>query len=340
MTILERAARAADRVQQRHPVLGFPVAVVTKYGDDQGGRLGALVAYYGFFSLFPLMLVFVSVLGFVLSGHPSLRDDIVDSAFGQFPVIGPALQARGNVHSLEGNWAGIAIGGATALWAGLAVAQAAEVAMNTVWDIPRAQWPNFVSRRLRALGMLALLGTITILSTFTSGYTSSGALPSGLLPVAGWAVSLLLNLVLFVVGFQVLTARSLPWRHVFPGAALSAVLWTVLQGAGSFYLTHQIASASDVYGTFALVLGLFVWIALGAQVTLLGAEVNVVWRRHLWPRRLVHPPINEADARVYAAVVERARIRPEMSVAVGFPADPHTAASDLEGTRASSRAAP
>ena len=87
---------------------------------------------------------------------------------------------------------------------------------------------------------------------------------------------------------------------------------------GGYYLTHEIRSAGNVYGTFALVIGLLVWISLGAQVTLYGAEINVVWFRRLWPRSLVQPPINEGDCKVYRAIVERARMRPEVAVRVWF----------------------
>jgi YihY family inner membrane protein len=320
MTFIERAARAVDGFQQRHAVLAYPFAVVKKYGDDQAGRLASLVAYYGFFSLFPLMLVFVSALGFVLAGHPDLRRSLVDSAFGGFQVIGPSLKSQGRVHALQGNWIGIAVGGATALWSGLAVAQAAEVAMNTVWDIPRSQWANFVFRRVRALGVLALLGTITVSTTFITSYTASGA-AAWLPDLAGWAVAFVLNIVLFVVSYQILTSESLRWRNVVPGAVIAALLWTVLQAVGGFYLTHQLAKASAVYGTFALVLGLFVWIGLGAKIMLFCAEINVVWHRRLWPRRIVQPPINDGDKRVFAAIVGRARMRPEVSVSVWFTHD-------------------
>ena len=121
---------------RRTRFVGFPFAVFKKFGDDDGGRLAALIAYYGFFSLFPLLLVLVSVLGFVLSGHPDLRQNIIDSAFGQFPVIGRSLATGSGVNGgLQGSWLSIVVGGATALWAGLGVAQAAQAAMNTVWDI-------------------------------------------------------------------------------------------------------------------------------------------------------------------------------------------------------------
>lgn len=320
MNVVEGVARRMDAFQRRHAVLAFPIAVVKKFGDDQAGTLAALIAYYGFFSMFPLLLVLVSVLGLVLAGNPALRDEIVNSALGHFPVIGDRIAARATIDELTGNWLSVGLGVAGAAWAGLGVAQAAQRALNTVWDIPRSQWPSFVSRRLRAALMLVILGTIFAASTFTTGFGSSGALPSFFLTAVGWTVSLMLNVVLFTLAYQVLTARDLKWRNVLPGAAVASLAWTVLQIVGGYYLTHQVRSASDIYGTFALVIGLLIWIALGAQVTLLGAEINVVWNRRLWPRSLIQPPIINGDRDVYQRIVERSRMRPEVAIHVSFTA--------------------
>ena len=320
MNLVERTFRRADSLQRRVPCLAFPFAVIKKFGDDQAAGLAALIAYYGFFSMFPLLLLFVSVLGILLPGDAALRHEIVHSALAQFPVIGTRIGGQAGVHELTGTWLSAAVGAGGALWAGLGVAQAAQRAMNVVWDIPRSEWPNFIFRRLRAVLMLVILGTIFVISTFASGIGSSGALPSGLLNAASFAASLLLNLVLFVLAFQVLTARDLKWRHVLPGAGVAAVAWTVLQVLGGYYITHEVRSAGNVYGTFALVIGLLVWISLGAQVTLYGAEINVVWFRRLWPRSMVQPPINEGDFKVYRAIAERARMRPEVEVTVSFTA--------------------
>lgn len=323
MNPIERTIRHFDRLQARHTCLAFPIAVTKKYGDDQCGRLSALIAFYGFFSLFPLMLVFVSVLAFVLADNAQLRENLVDSAFGQFPVVGDALRSGAGLQPLEGNWPAVAIGGVTAIWAGLRVAQATQFAMNTIWDIPRASWPNYVFRRLRALAMVALLAAIVILSTFTSGFGSSGAPSPAYLRYGGWVVAFLLNTVLFTLTYQLLTAEMLRWRNVVPGAIVAALGWTILQAIGGYVVTHQINQASDVYGTFALVIALLVWISLGAQLALFCAEINVVRRRHLWPRNIVQPPISDGDRRAYTAMVTRARMRPEMRVDVRFaePAD-------------------
>ena len=79
----QAAFEALDRYQQRHPVLGLPVAVRRKYRDDECNRLAATLSYYAFFSLFPLLLVGTTVLGFLLEGNPSLEQRIIDTTLAQ-----------------------------------------------------------------------------------------------------------------------------------------------------------------------------------------------------------------------------------------------------------------
>ena len=320
MNPIEKVARRVDGFQQRHGWLGFPFAVSKKFGDDQGGNLAALLAYYGFFSLFPLLMAFVSILGLLLRGDPAMKRSIEHSALANFPVIGEQISR--NVHSL-GSGVGLTIGIIGALWGGIGVVQTAQNALNLVWNIPKRDWPNFFFSRLRSLLMLIILGTIVIVSTFLSGFGASGHAHSVLLRISGIAASLLVNLALYLLAFQVLTARKLAWPEILPGATTAALLWTALQSVGGYVLTHEISRANNTYGTFALVIGLLVWIYLGAQITLYCAELNVVRVQRLWPRSLVQPPLTQADERFYGLAVERSQMRPEQSVEVAFePSDP------------------
>jgi YihY family inner membrane protein len=296
MRIVDRTVEAIDRFQQRRTWLAFPFAVIKKFGDDRAGNLAALIAYYGFFSLFPLLLVLVSVLGIVLRNNPSLQQSILDSALRDFPVIG--TQISRNIRGLTGNAFALTVGIVGTLWGGLGVVQAAQEAMNEVWDVPLKRRPNFIMKRVRSLLMLAVLGTITILSTVLSGFGTSTGAKGVLLRMAGIAVSLLLNLALYLLAFRILTVADVSWGDVFPGAAVAAVLWTALQSLGGYYVTHQVKNASEVYGTFAVVIGLLVWFSLGAQITLYAAEVNVVRTKRLWPRSMrQQPPLSEPDVR-------------------------------------------
>jgi membrane protein len=311
--VLQRIIRAIDDFQKRHPVIAFPLAVNKKFGEDRAGYLAALIAYYGFFSLFPLLLVFVSILGLVLQGHGSLQQHILNSALKTFPVIGKDIQIR----SISGNGLALGVGIAGTLWAGLGVTQAAQYAMNEIWDVPQKDRPNFLISRLRGLILLAVLGTITVVASFASGIGGSGAsLP---LRAAGMILSLVLNAVLFLLAYRVLTRRNLSWGDVSPGAMVAAALWTVLQVVGGFYVTHQLKNAGNTYGTFALVIGLLVWIYLGAQITLYCAEINVVRVRHLWPRSLVQPPVIKGDQEVIRGRAEVQRRRPEEKIEVSVP---------------------
>ena len=167
----QRTVHAIDRFQRRYRWAGFPFAVVKKYGDDQAGYLAALIAYYGFFSVFPLMLVFVSVLGIVLANSPQLRQQIIDSALAQFPIVGPTIAEE--VHAITGDAVALTVGIVTALWAGLGVVQATQNAMNQIWEVPRKDRPNFFISRLRSLLMLVVLGTMLLASTYFSGLATA-----------------------------------------------------------------------------------------------------------------------------------------------------------------------
>jgi uncharacterized BrkB/YihY/UPF0761 family membrane protein len=127
------------------------------------------------------------------------------------------------------------------------------------------------------------------------------------------------NLGLFLFAYRVLTTESISWRDVLPGAVIAAVLWTALQIVGGYYVTHQLKNASNVYGTFAIVIGLLVWIYLGAQLTLYCAEINVVKQRHAWPRSLQPAKApTEADRRVLAAQARSQEQLPAQEVHVSF----------------------
>jgi membrane protein len=291
--------RALDHRQQRSRRLSFLAAVIKKFGDDQAGQLAALIAYYGFVSLFPLLLVLVTVLGFVLQGDPGDQKRILDGALGQFPLISDQLK----LHSLTGSGAGLAIGVVGSLLAGMGITGATQNAFNRIWSVPFKHRPDFLHSRLRGLGMLAILGTLSIVSTTAAGFvgTSSHAAPA---VVAGILVAFVLNLALFMTAFKLLTAVEVSWRDLLPGVIVAAVFWQLLQHLGGFYVDHELKRTGPLYGVFALVLGLLAWLYLGAQLTIFAAEINVVRVRRLWPRSFFSDPLLEADRRALTSSAE------------------------------------
>jgi membrane protein len=287
---LLRPVRAFDRSQQRHRWLAIPFAVVKKFGDDHGGRLAALVSYYAFFSLFPLLLLMVTILGFVLQGNPGARKSVEKSVLGQFPGIGPQIQ----VHALSGHTIALVIGLLGALWGGLGVTQAIQAAFDQVWAIPFKNRPDFIRSRLRGLRLLVVLGTLFLFASLASGLVTGG-LGGPLLKVAGIALSLLLNFALFFFAFRLMTVSEIETRCLVVGVVVAAILWELLQVVGGYYIGHVYRHASSAYSQFALVIALLVWLHIGAQVTVYAAEINVVVARRLWPRSLFGDPERPAD---------------------------------------------
>jgi membrane protein len=284
---------AVDRYQQRKRLLGFVVAVFKRFDDDQGSQMGALIAYYGFFSLFPLLLVFVTVLGFVLEGSPSTQASVLHSTLSQFPIIGTQLQS--NVHSLKGSVPALALGIVGATLAGLGITGAAQSALNKVWHLPRARQLGFLAWRVRGVGLLIVFGLLTIISTVAAGYVT--AQTTGIVGVIiGVVVALTANLVLFFAVFRLLTADEIPTRDLIAGVIVAAVLWQILQHVGGFYVERVVRHAKDTSGLFAFVLGLLTWLYLGGQVTLIAAEVNVVRAKRLWPRSLLGDSPDDTDS--------------------------------------------
>ena len=315
---IERALRAVDRFQQRHSVIGFPIGVAMKYGDDQAGMHAALLAYYGFLSVFPLMLVFTTVLGYVLANDPELRQQFIDTAIAQFPVLGPQLYD--SITTIQGSGIGLVVGIIGTLWGGLGITHSAQHAMNTVWNVPRKDRPGLWFRLARGLGSLLLLGIGIFAATVLArlGTTSPGIL-GRISPIAG---SVLLNFVFLIVMSEALTARWVPWRRLLPGAACGAVAWSALQALSVYIVERQLDRANLVYGVFAIVIVLLGWLYLSAQVLLFAAEINVVLARRLWPRSLHPPPLTEADKRVLVALAEVEARRAEQAIEVRFAAEP------------------
>jgi len=307
-----------DLYQQTRRPLAFTVAVAKKFGDDRAGRLAALIAYYGFFSIFPAMLALVTVLGFVLEGRDDLRRDIADSALAQFPVIGAEIGNQVG-HQLTGNTIALVVGIAGAVWAGMAAMQAAQDAMNEVWDVPRTRYPNFAMKRLRSVAMLLLI-LVGLAASSTISQLAVNVVSGVLATIALFVATAACNTLMYLVAFRLLTVARLTWRQVLPGAAVGGIGYTALQVVGTLYITRTVNGAQETYGTFAVVIGLLSWIYLIAQLTMFAAEANVVAARREWPRSLFTPAATSADERTVAAQATENTMDPEESVSVSFDA--------------------
>lgn len=306
-----RVIDAVDRGQQKVPVIGFPLAVFYKYLDDQGNYLAAIIAYYAFIAIFPLLLLGTSILGFILQGDAELQQRILDSALGQFPIIGDEL---GRPEGLEGSTTGAVVGGLVALYGALGLGQAIQNALNQAWAIPRDSRPNPILLRLRSLLLLvtagvALLG-LSIVSALLSQTEVFGQFASYRWPIV--VVTVLLVTIVLALLLRLGAARTHQLRSVLPGAFVIALFWQTLQTIGTAYVTGVIAESEGMDETFAVVLGLIGLLWVAAVMGVLGMEVNVVLARRLWPRALLtiitdHVDLTDADKRAYASYARMQR---------------------------------
>jgi YihY family inner membrane protein len=312
---IERVIRRIDKFQQNHNLLGFPFAVFQKFGNDQAGGKAGLIAYYGLFALFPLLLLFTTILGYILQGNEKLQKNLIDSALGSFPIIGGDIQSH--THPLTGNAGAIIVSCLFLLYGALGLGLATQNAMNKVWNIPYVRWPSFVLRYLRGIAILGLLALSTIGSTVLTGFATlvSHGSEYRVLLVMG---SLVLNFTLIVIAFMVMTAEPLRFRDLWFGAALAAVFWQALELIGSWYIGRELENNTASYGFFGIVLVLLAWIYLGAQMFLLAAEINVVQHYRLWPRSMTQPPLTTADRAVFERLAQMEIRRPEVALEVQF----------------------
>lgn len=322
MNKMQRATRRLDAFQQRHVVPGFIVGVMKKFGDDNAGALTVQLTYTMFVTVFPLLLLLITILGIVLSGDPSARDRVLQSTFGEFPIVGQQL-----AHNIQGlkrsSDFGLIIGIVGIIYGTTGLAQTGLYAMEQVWNVPATTRPSFVVRLVRSLIFLAVLSVGLIVTTLLSGFGTFGR-HNFALGLAAEGLAGVVNIGIYLGAFRVLTPKQVHTRCLLYGSIFTGILWTVLQAVGGYVVGHDLKGASATYGMFGLVLGLVAWIYLGAQVTLYGAELNTVLERRLWPRAMVQPPLTLADQESLALQTLQTQRRPEQEITTHFRQRPMT----------------
>ncbi len=314
---LRTAMGAADRWQRRARWAGVPYAVVKKFGDDNANLLVVALAWYGFTAIFPLLLVVVTLFGFV--GAQSVGTGIIRTLH-EFPVIGSSFNPA-SPDALHGSTLGLVIGLIGLLYGAQGVTQTAQQAMATVWNIPRSQRTGFLPRLGRSLAGLVTIGGAFVINALVTGYATAGPTSYAIrIPVL--AGLLVINAGLYFASFALLTAKVIGPRGLIPGAVAGAVAFTALITIGTGLVTHQLKHASATYGAFGTVIGIVAFLLLLAKLSLYAAELNPVLARRLYPRSLpLGGEPTDADRRVLAALVHAEQRRDDQAIGVGFGDD-------------------
>lgn len=323
------AVNAFDRFQRDKPALGLPIAVVYKFVEDQGLYLAAIIAFYGMFSLFPLMLLLSSLLGFALESRPDLQEQIIAAALQLVPLLDETFVRR----QLSGSGVSLVIGAVGALLGALGLGTAVQNAMNMVWSVPRHLRPNPVLVRVRSLALLFVLLVFVLLSTALSqlgpflAQFDPGELEFAWVPMANSGLGVVASFVVTTLTFAMITRLAvrtpLTFLERLPGALLGALLWQLLQSAGTAYVRVYVARATIADSVFSSLLGVLMWIFLAGVILVLALEFNVVLVDYLYPRSLLaiftdNESLTSADKRVYERKAKAVRFKSFERIDVTF----------------------
>jgi YihY family inner membrane protein len=303
-------ANKLDKAQKATKPTSVAVATFKKFAEDKSTNLASMVAFWAFFSIFPLMMVMATVLGWVLPA--STKDTVLTHVASMFPL----LDAK-TIKGLTGTWWALVVGAGTALWSGLAVVRTTQTAFNSVWEIPYHERPRLMEQILRSLWVLSTIGVGLVVTVLISGFvtSSSNGVNLGIAGrIGGYVIAVVLDVGLFVAAFRTLTDRDISTRDVLPGAIFSGLIFFVLEQLSAFIISRHLKSAQPTYGHFATVITILWWFYLQAIITLLGAQLNVVLKERLHPRSIVDAPQTEADRRALQAYAAERTYQPEEEV--------------------------
>lgn len=273
-----------DSFQQKRRPLAFLVAVVKKYSEDEGGRQAALITYYGFLSLFPLLLVTTAAIDLFLRNYESLQSRVVEGISTYFPIIGSQLQS--NIQEFNRSGLALVLGVILTMYGARGGAEAIRNAFNQIWKVPKERWPGFPISTIKSFLIIVVGGGGLVLASVLSSY-SAGIAHGFIFKLIPFLLSLLILVAAFYQVFSIaINSREPTRRDLLVSAIAAAVGAQILQLIGGYLLTHELKNLSSLYGAFAVVLGLLFWIYLQVQVLLLAAFAGLVHAKKLWPTKL------------------------------------------------------
>jgi YihY family inner membrane protein len=287
MNFIQKTVQTIDNFQRRNRFLGFIYAVIKKYGDDETGYQAALLTYYGFLALFPLLLVVTTLTGMVSGNHPELQKTVTDSVTDYFPVLGNQLSSH--ITTLHKSGPALIIGILITFYGARGVADVFRRGINHVWGTPRDKLTGFPKAALKSLAVIVIGGLGLLAASVVAGIAAAAG--HG---IEFRALSLTLNLLILFGLFLFLIKFSLPnhvsVKDIRMGAIAASVGLVILQTFGGYILTRELKNLDGLYSYFALSLGLLFWIYLQAQVLYYSAQIAVVHAQKLWPRGLAGDP--------------------------------------------------
>jgi YihY family inner membrane protein len=313
MKSIQKLINRFDRFQRRHPTFGFPLAIFKKYGDDEAGQHAALLAYYAFLALFPLLLVLTTLLRTFLRNDGELQQKILEHVTTYIPIIGDELQR--NIHGTTSTGIALAVGTLLALFGARGIADSFRNTVNHVWQVPRLKRSSFPNGLIKSLSIIIVGGLGLLATPVIAGYAVSfnHAVVFKLLALF---ISASMLFGLFIILARTAQSIDRPVKDIWVGAAFAAITLLALQALGTYILTHELRHLNNLYGTFALVLGLLYWLFLQMQVVVFAIELDTVRVYELWPRSINHKRLTDQDRAAYRLYAHRNSFHDEEEIGV------------------------
>ena len=297
MKSFNRLIKKFDRFQRSHKITAYIYAVLKKYGEDSGGYQAALLTYYGFLSLFPLLLIATSALQILLHSRPDIQQDIIKYLTQYFPA-NLSDQLISNINNYHGASFAIIVSVLIILWGAKGIADVFQYSLNHLWYVPRFERPGFPKGPLRSLSIILIGGIGFAAAAFLSGQAASLDKTFGSRILWGLTIVAILFCVFWVLlKMGLAPAAKAGNRALFLTSLSAAVGIAILQVLGGYLVTHQLNKLKLLYGTFAVTLGLLFWIYLQARLFMYAVEVGVIYEKKLWPRSLDNNSLTAADHR-------------------------------------------
>ena len=259
---------------------------VNEFIEDKAQRLGAALAYYAAFSIAPLLLLLVALVGTFFKGDSLLQVQAQIAALAGENAAEAIVAIIRGVKSSPGGGAATILGGITLIIGATGMFGQLQDAMNTIWEVtprPRRFWVDILRTRLLSFALVLAIGAIILGSVFLSAYLAvasryfQNVLPmtGRIWPLVDFAVSFTITTILFAAIFKILPDVYIAWRDVWLGAAVTAVLFAIGKIAIGLYLGRS--SFASAYGAAGSFLVLLAWVYYSAQILFFGAEFTQVY---------------------------------------------------------------
>lgn len=307
-SIWGRLLSKIDNIQLNNHRLGFIYAVLKKYGDDEGGNQAALVTYYGFLSLFPLLVAALSLTELSIFRSTHLKSKVITALNNYFPLVGHQLE--NNVHSQSKEGLALGVSLLITIYGAKGVAAALRQAMNHIWQVPRAERSSWPKGTIRSLLVILTGGVGFIITGILSSYATGKGGNIGL-QIAAMLLSLILTFVALIIVFKLSISRATEARFLVVGSIVAAIGLQIVQAAGGFLITHELKHFSSLYGSLALVFVILFWIYLQVRILFYATEIDSVRKFGLWPRSLTGFRLTAADRKALKLYAKReAMVKP------------------------------